>query len=205
MDSGRLQKSLSDEIANKLSMAGLSVHTQQKIGTLSVVFAMFENRLEFAVWSLGGESVKGRRPTTDSKPITSLIASLGSGSSHLPKKANKVLGVAAVAATDLSDYRNSLFHGFPVLMGDSAYFVRNHSWKGEVRKRERATAYTEGNIVDMATEVSWWLYQLVLDIPRACQQCEYTLITKHSENVRKAQIFASEIRHIAAQMNNEKS
>lgn len=195
---------LAERISHKLANAGLSLEAQQKIGTFSTVFAMFENRLEYAIWALEGKDVKGIRPSTDAKQISVWIDLLGNGSHLLSTEANAVIHEAVQAARDLADYRNSLLHGFPVLLGTSAYFIRNHRWMGELRKRDSGTAYTEGHILDLAIETAWALFQLVLSIPPACRDDDSQIVVKHKSDIRLAKSAANEIRHLAELMRHEK-
>ena len=189
----------------KIKELGISIETQQKIGVFAVTWGMFESNLERAVWVLQNENVEGVRPSTDKSSVHKWIQILERGSNDLTVKANEVLKIAATAAKDLMSYRHSLFHGYLVPLGDTAMFIRNPSWNGEVRNKEFGDAHIEENIIDLAIDASWILFNIIIFITKLNEECSsITEIECFEKEAKRIRSNTSEVRHIASLMNHEK-
>ncbi len=192
-------------VTEKLQKAGIPIPIQQKIGTFAVAWGLFESNLERAVWALKKENVRGNRPSTDKTSAHSWVATLAEGSDELSITANEVLNIAAIAAKDLMNYRHSLFHGYLISLGGTAWFIRNPSLNGEKRNRKVGDAHIEENLIDLAIDAAWLLFSVVIAITR-----DNNLTT----NIKEIESFESEVRriknttneliNIAALMNHEK-
>ncbi|MGO2513927.1 hypothetical protein [Marinomonas polaris] len=189
----------------KVKELGISIETQQKIGVFAVTWGMFESHLERAVWVLKNEQVEGVRPSTDKSSAHNWIEVLENGRNDLTPKANDVLKTAAIAAKDLMSYRHSLFHGYLVPLGDTAMFIRNPSWHGEVRNRECGDAHLEDNIIDLAIDASWVLFSIIMSITKLNEEPTAIAVIESFENeAKRIRSNANEVRHIAALVNHEK-
>ncbi|URQ89996.1 hypothetical protein [Pseudoalteromonas sp. SCSIO 43101] len=188
----------------KLKELGISIEVQQKIGVFAVTWGLFESHLERAVWVLRNEQVEGTRPSTDKTSAHKWIEVLESGRNDLTPKANYVLKTAALAAKDLMSYRHSLFHGY-LVPGDTAMFIRNPSWHGEVRNRECGDAYIDDNMIDLAIDASWVLFTIIMSITKLTEDVNTViLIESFEKEAKRIRSNANEIRHIAALMNYER-
>ncbi|BEU02102.1 hypothetical protein OAG1_09020 [Agarivorans sp. OAG1] len=189
----------------KIKELGVSIETQQKIGVFAVTWGMFESHLERAVWVLQNEQVEGVRPSTDKSSAHKWIEILEKGSNELTSKANEVLKIAATAAKDLMSYRHSLFHGYLVPLGDTAMFIRNPSWHGEVRNRECGDAHLDDNIIDLAIDASWVLFSIIMSITKLNEEpTSKAVIESFEKEAKRIRSNANEVRHIAALTNHEK-
>lgn len=189
----------------KIKELGVSIETQQKIGVFAVTWGMFESHLERAVWVLQNEQVEGVRPSTDKNSAHKWIEILEKGSNELTSKANEVLKIAATAAKDLMSYRHSLFHGYLVPLGDTAMFIRNPSWHGEVRNRECGDAHLDDNIIDLAIDASWVLFSIIMSITKLNEEpTSKAVIESFEKEAKRIRSNANEVRHIAALTNHEK-
>ncbi|MDH5928107.1 hypothetical protein L8S13_17475 [Vibrio lentus] len=189
----------------KIRELGISIEIQQKIGVFAVAWGMFESHLERAVWVLRNEKVEGVRPSTDKNSAHQWIQILENGRNDLTPKANEVLKTAALAAKDLMSYRHSLFHGYLVPLGETAMFIRNPSWHGEVRNRECGDAHLDENIIDLAIDSAWVLFTIIIAVTKLKEEsASCTEIENYEEEAKRIRMNSNEVRHIAALMNHEK-
>lgn len=188
----------------KLQELGIPIEIQQKIGAFAVAWGMFESHLERAVWTLEKEEVEGNRPSTDKTSAHKWVGVLARGSDELSAKANEVLGIAATAATDLMNYRHSLFHGYLVPLGGTAMFIRNPRWNGELRNREAGDAQIDENIIDLAIDAAWVLFRLVIAVTKIADEGGITQIEEFEPEARRIKSNANEVRHIASLATHEK-
>lgn len=54
-------------------------------------------------------------------------------------------------------YRHTLMHGWILAFGNTATFMRNPSWNGELRKRPSSDTHVSDNLLDMAIGAGWTL------------------------------------------------
>ena len=102
---------------------GMSRETLERIGAFVVMWACFENYLERALWRLSGENPEGRTPTTDTVPVSKLIARFREAGGGLDgKEWQNVVTMLCDTADYLAQYRNALAHGqlLPASVGGGA-------------------------------------------------------------------------------------
>lgn len=189
----------------QLSKLGLPAPIQQRIGAFALSWGLFESTLERAIWALRKENVRGVRPSTDKSQVSDWIAVLSEGSQALSVEANGVLKIAADAAKDLMHYRHSLIHGTLVPIPGAPFFIRNPRWNGEIRKRESGDAQVDENLLDLAIDAAWVLFQVVGSSEKACRDAEHiATLASLKPDVTRIKRYANELRHLAALMNQEK-
>ena len=192
-------------VRGQLDRWGLSPLILEGIGAFAVAWGLFESTLECAVWALQHEQVNGVHPSTDRSQVGEWIKVLGLGRSDLSIAANEVLAIGSQGAADLAHYRNSLMHGSLVPLGGAAFFIRNPSWHGEVRKRPVGDAHIDENLLDMAIDAAWILFRLAQVVSKLpLEQPDPEPTEALDPEVRRAGSSASELRHLAALMNHEK-
>lgn len=192
-------------ITERLSHLGLTTSIQQRIGAFALSWGLFESTLERAVWALRKEDVRGVRPSTDRSQVSDWIVVLGNGSQDLSVEANDVLKVSAKAAEDLMHYRHALMHGTLVAIPGAPFFIRNPRWSGEIRKRESGDAQVDENLLDLAIEAAWVLFQLVGSAEKACRDAEHiAALESLRADATRAKSSANELRNLAVLMNHEK-
>lgn len=125
------------EIQGRLRSFGLTQQHLGLIGAFVVAYGLFETTLERALWTLKEEDVSGVRPFTEKLRSEDQFNLLAGGNPKLTEKCNAVLKVAADAARDLNEYRNSLVHGFLMSCGpdSTASFMKNTAWNGTKRNK----------------------------------------------------------------------
>ncbi|RGE46627.1 hypothetical protein DZC30_02300 [Comamonas testosteroni] len=191
----------------RLNKLGLTPARLQLIGAFVVAYGLFETGLERALWALTETSVKGIRPFTEQMSQEKQFARLGEGSPKLSPECNAVLKVAAQVAVDLSEYRNSLFHGCLMTFGQdgSPSFMKNPGWSGEQRKKRIGDAFLEEPIQDLVLLAAWTLARAVQLAAKAMAEPEYQpMLAELSADVARARSYASEARHLGALMNDER-
>ena len=112
----------------RLAGWGFSADTQQRVGALTVVWGLFETRLETVIWALSGEIVQGVTPSTDRLPISKLIDRMENLSVSLPIGSREILQGAATAARDLMEYRHTIMHGWLIPSAKMPTLIRNPGW-----------------------------------------------------------------------------
>jgi len=184
---------------------GFPPEVQQRIGALGVVWGVFERNLESTLWALRDEQVVGVRPSTDKTTISQWIDALAEGSAKLNTEAQEVLRSASTAAKDLMEYRHALVHGSLIPFQTMPIFIRNPTWKGEIRKRPTSDAHVDENLLDMAIDAAWILCRVVFAAKAACTDVsQANTLTALKSDVSRAKSEANELRHLTALMNHEK-
>ncbi|HDY8132566.1 TPA: hypothetical protein RQL08_004393 [Vibrio vulnificus] len=191
-------------ITAKIQKLGVPLLAQQKIGTFAIAWGMFESHLERAVWCLQNEKIKGERPSTDKTSAHKWLDVLSSGRSDLNDEANAVLHCAAMAAKDLMSYRHSLFHGYLVPLGDTAMFIRNPTWHGEIRNRETGDAHIDENIIDLAIDAAWVLFSVVIAVTKLEDKQCTSEIEQLAKEVNRIRSNTNEVRYLSYLYNQEK-
>lgn len=189
-----------------LMTKGLGLDRLAAIGTYVVAYGLLETNLERTLWALTETDVSGERPFTEKLKMEEWFGLLAKGSPKLSPEANEVLRVAAKAAEDLADYRNSLMHGSLLIWGEgAASFIRNPAWHGEVRNKRTGDANIEEPMLELAIVAAWTVLAVVSLAQKVLGQLESeaALIAKRSE-VLRAKSYANEARHIAYLYDNEK-
>lgn len=188
-----------------LAGRGFPPEVQQRIGALGVVWGVFETNLESTLWALHDEQVVGVRPSTDKTSIGQWIDALAEGSAKLNTEAQEVLRSASTAAKDLMEYRHALVHGSLIPFQVMPTFIRNPTWKGEIRKRPTSDAHVDENLLDMAIDAAWILCRVVFAAKAACSDAnQANTLTALKSDVSRAKNEANELRHLTALMNHEK-
>ena len=193
------------DIYGRLDSLGLNANILYRIGAFAVSWGLFETSLERAVWTLTREQVSGTRPSTDKTNVSDWIATLGSGRNDLSQKANRILEGASKAADNLAHYRNSLFHGHLIAVGGTPWFMRNPRWHGENRKRPTGDAQVEENLLDLANDSAWTLFQVARKAGELDSDAESSeALEALASSVEAAISGANELRYLAEMMNHEK-
>ncbi|MCA8052356.1 hypothetical protein [Burkholderia arboris] len=196
------------DIRARLMTLGLGPNHLMLVGAFITAYGLFETTLERALWTLSERSIDGVRPFTEIMNTEAQFKMLGAGSSKLRDTTNAVLQVAAHAAEDLNEYRNSLVHGYLLSFGpDSApSFMKNPRWHGATgRKKAVGDAYIDEPIQDLVLIAAWNLFALVRVVenvftgPNSQQAIEAM-----KDDVDRARRYAGEARHHRSLMNHEK-
>lgn len=194
------------EIQTRLISLGLQPSHLIMMGSFITVYGLFETTLERSLWTLREIKVEGVRPFTEKMKTEDQFKVLGDGNSKLTDKCNAILKIAADAARDLNEYRNSLVHGYLVSLGPDSVpnFMKNPRWYGEDRNKAVGDAYIEEPFQDLVLIAIWNLFILVSNVekvftdPKALEAIEAM-----KEDVDRAKSYANETRHLASLMNNE--
>jgi hypothetical protein len=196
------------DIQSRLMMLGLQPKHLMLIGGFVAAYGLFETTLERALWTLSEQPNEGVRPFTEKMSAEAQFEMLGAGNAKLSEKANLVLGVGAKAARDLSEYRNSLVHGYllPSGPGSAPSFMKNPHWYGASgRKKAVGDAFLHDPIQDLVLIAAWNLFGLVGKVEKVFSDPDAQLsIEDMKDDVGRARSFASEARHLRSLMNNEK-
>lgn len=186
---------------------GLPPDRLMLIGAFIVAYGLFETTLERALWTLTETDVNGERPFTEKMKSEDQFKRLGEGNPKLSTKCNAVLKVAAKAAEDLNEYRNSLVHGYLVTFGDGSTpsFMKNPAWHGVKRNKPVGDAYIDEPFQDLVLIAAETLFRLVQHVEKSLDTQESQLsIEALEDEVNRARSYANEARHLRALMNHEK-
>ena len=196
------------DIQSRLMMLGLKPNHLMLIGSFIVAYGMFETTLERALWTLSETSIEGTRPFTEKMNTEAQFKMLGDGNAKLSAKCNAILKVAAQAAEDLNEYRNSLVHGYILSFGPEHVpsFMKNPHWHGATgRKKAVGDAYIDEPMQDLVLIAAWSLWRLVHAIEKVFEKPETQAdIEAMEDDVRRAKSYAGEARHLRSLMNHEK-
>ena len=196
------------DIQARLRMLGLKPNHLMLIGAFITAYGIFETTLERALWTLSEKSIEGVRPFTEMMNTEAQFKMLGAGSSKLSDKCNAVLKVAAHAAEDLNEYRNSLVHGYILSFGPDSVpsFMKNPHWHGATgRKKAVGDAYIDEPFQDLVLIAAWNLSALVREVENVFTDPDASLaIEGMKTDIDRAKSFAGEARHLRSLMNHEK-
>ena len=201
------EKSL--EIQTRLMGLGLMPTHLMLIGSFIVAYGMFETTLERALWTLSERSIKGVRPFTETMNTEAQFKMLGAGNPKLSDKCNAVLKVAAHAAEDLNEYRNSLVHGYILSFGPEHVpsFMKNPHWHGASgRKKAVGDAYINEPFQDLVLIAAWSLWRLVHRVEKVFEDPDAQAdIEEMKDDIARAKSYAGEVRHQRSLANHEKN
>lgn len=195
------------DIHARLLMLGLRPNHLMFMGAFITVYGMFETTLERALWVLKEDKIEGVRPFTEQMSTKEQFKMLGDGSAKLSDKCNSILMVAAQASEDLSEYRNSLVHGYILSYGPDSVpcFMKNPSWHGEVRKKSVGDAYIDEPIQELVLIAAWNILALVQQVERVfTDHTAQQTIETMEKDVDRAKSYANEARNLRSLMNHEK-
>lgn len=195
------------DIQTRLQTLGLTPSHLGLIGAFVVAYGLFETTLERALWTLKEESVAGGRPFTEKLNSESQFKLLAEGNVKLSAKCNAVLKVAADAAEDLNEYRNSLVHGYLISFeeGSTPSFMKNPGWHDTKRNKPVGDAYIDEPFQDLVLIAAWTLFGLMRHVEKSLQVPDAKQAIEAMESdVQRARSYASEARHLRALMNAEK-
>ncbi|OHX15829.1 hypothetical protein BI343_17885 [Chromobacterium amazonense] len=196
------------DIQAQLMMFGLRPNHLMLIGAFITAYGLFETTLERALWTLSEKSIEGVRPFTETMNTEAQFRMLGEGNSKLSGKCNAILKIAACAAEDLNEYRNSLVHGYILTLAPDSVpsFMKNPHWHGATgRKKPVGDAYIDEPIQDLVLIAVWNLFALVRQIELVFIEPDAQRTIEAMENdVNRAKSYASEARHLRSLMNHEK-
>lgn len=195
----------SEKVVAYLSRIGLSAEVQQRLGVFQTTWGLFETHLELCIWRLRNDDVTGERPWTDKTPVSNWIDELGKGWPDLPSEINDILGMSSLAARDLMNYRHAVFHGWLMSLAEMPSFVRNPGWHGEIRKRPSSVAHVGPNLLDMAIDANWSLFQAVFWMTDAVgNETIDRPPDSLKQTVQRARSYANELCHLSELMNFDK-
>lgn len=195
------------EIQGRLRSLGLTAQHLGLIGAFVVAYGLFETTFERALWTLKEEDVSGVRPFTEKLNVESQFNLLAGGNPNLTDECNAVLKIAADAARDLNEYRNSLVHGFLMSFGPDSTpsFMKNAAWNGTKRNKAVGDAYIDEPFQDLMLIAAWTLFRLMLQVERSLREPEaQQVIEGMKDDVATAKSYAYETRHLRSLMNDEK-
>lgn len=196
-------------IQDKLEGLGLQPHHLMLIGSFIVAYGMFETTLERALWTLRETSIEGIRPFTEKMNTEAQFQMLGAGNPRLSDKCNAVLKVAARAAEDLNEYRNSLVHGYIVSLGPDHVpsFMKNPHWYGASgRKKTVGDAYIDEPFQDLVLIAAWSLWRLVQRVEKVFEDpSAQAAIEELKADIDRAKSYAGEVCHQRSLANHEKN
>lgn len=176
------------------------------IGGFVVVYGLFETTLERALWTLSEVDVAGTRPFTEKMKTEDQFKMLAGGNPRLSDKCNAVLKVAAKAAEDLNEYRNSLVHGYLLALGGTPMFMKNPRWHDVKRNKPVGDAYIDEPFQDLVLIAAWTLFKVVqLTEKSLVDSSAEKSIENLSEDVNRACSYANETRYLCQLANSEKS
>lgn len=197
------------EIQTRLMGLGLAPTHLMLIGSFIVAYGMFETTLERALWTLSETSIEGTRPFTEKMNTEAQFKMLGEGNSKLSDKCNAVLKVAAQAAEDLNEYRNSLVHGYILSFGPEHVpsFMKNPHWYGASgRKKATGDAYIDEPFQDLVLIAAWSLWRLVHRLEKVFEDPAAQFhIEEMKDDITRARSYAGEVRHQGYIANQEKN
>lgn len=195
------------DIQARLYSLGLTPDHLKMIGAFIVAYGLFETTLERGLWTLAEKSVAGVRPFTEKMKSEDQFKMLGAGNPKLSDKCNAVLTVAAQAAEDLNEYRNSLVHGYLIAFegGGTPLFMKNPAWHGVQRNKPAGDAYIDEPFQDLVLIAAWTLSKLVRLVEKSLSEPgAEQAIEALAEDVQRARSYANEARHLCYLMNQEK-
>ncbi|WP_116894740.1 hypothetical protein [Pseudomonas savastanoi] len=193
------------DIQTRLYGLGLMPTHLMLIGSFIVAYGLFETTLERALWALSETDVAGTRPFTEKLKSEDQFKMFGGGNSKLSDKCNAVLIVAAKAAEDLNDYRNSLVHGYLLAMGGTPMFMKNPAWHDVKRNKPVGDAYIDEPFQDLVLIAAWTLFKVVqLAEKSLADPAAERAIEALADDVNRARSYANETRHLCQLMNSEK-
>lgn len=192
-------------VMGRLFALHLTPDRLMKIGAFVVQYGLFETALERAVWTLTETDVRGIRPFTEKLKVEDVLNTFGAGNAKLSEKCNAVLQDASLAALDLSNYRNSLMHGYLIPSETSPCFLRNPGWNGEVRNKKSGDAYVGEPLLDLAIISACTLHEIAGHAAEVFSDSKNgKRIEALESNVIEARSCASELRYLRSLMNEEK-
>ncbi|WP_254916509.1 hypothetical protein [Achromobacter denitrificans] len=197
------------DIQTRLMGLGLTPSHLMLIGSFVVAYGMFETTLERALWTLSETSIEGTRPFTEKMKAEDQFKMLGEGNPKLSDRCNAILKVAARAAEDLNEYRNSLVHGYIMSFGPEhvPWFMKNPRWNGASgRKKAVGDAYIDEPFQDLMLIAAWSLWLLVHRLESVFEDTAAQLhIEEMKDDIDRARSYAREVRHHASIANQEKN
>ncbi|NKB49592.1 MAG: hypothetical protein GKS02_09585 [Alphaproteobacteria bacterium] len=185
---------------------GLARTTIEKIGAFVVMWATFEGDLERALWQLTNEVPEGTVPTTDTKPVSRLIAMFREEGLKLEGGDwQRIVTLLCDTAKNLAEYRNALVHGrlLPTSVGGG--LVLNAAWHGEQRTRDPVTAHIDDNLVGIMLDALQELLVLVRVIASGGTTPNTDpSVLERVPSLQHAYAGAGEVRFLTEAMNSEK-
>ena len=194
------------DIQARLHSLGLMPEHLKMLGAFIVAYGLFETTLERGLWTLAEKSVDGVRPFTEKMKSEDQFMMLGAGNPKLSDKCNAVLKVAAQAAEDLNEYRNSLVHGYLLAFegGGTPSFMKNPAWHGAQRNKPVGDAYIDEPFQDLVLIAAWTLSRLVRLVEKSLSEPgAEQAIEALAEDVKRARSYANEARHLRYLVNQE--
>ncbi|MGT2591054.1 hypothetical protein ACVQ79_00720 [Vibrio cholerae] len=195
------------DIQYRLQLLGLNSEHLRMIGAFITVYGLFETTLERALWTLCEINVEGVRPFTETMSTEAKFKMLSEGNDKLGDQCNSILKVAAQAARDLNEYRNSLVHGYLLSFGPDSTpsFMKNPLWYGEKRNKPSGDAYIEEPFQDLVLISAWSLFLLVSRVEKIFTDPKaQEAIAAMKEDIDRSRSYASEARHLRSLMKEEK-
>ncbi|WP_439697403.1 hypothetical protein ACFGVS_03105 [Mucilaginibacter sp. AW1-7] len=133
----------------------------QEFGAIAVLAGSIEFWLERVIWSLTGEDVEAKKPSTDTLPVSILIDRLLTASIKIADNDLKAaINLWSQIAKPAFRCRNSILHGLGVMYGEvNAAFMTNTKWEGELRKRGSSSFHVNERTTTLLSAI----FQMLLD------------------------------------------
>lgn len=175
------------------------------MGALVVGWALFEHRLEQAIWRLRGDDVAGRRPDTDTMPASDRIKLFRSLSAPIETPEwQETAALFCDTCENVLFVRNLLAHGHLLPAAAGGGMINNISWGGVVRRRPFQSLHVTEQTLGLVLEALGELLRAVgtlLAINGGDREAAFIACRK---NLRGAQSMSGEVRHLAELMDHEK-
>jgi hypothetical protein len=141
---------------------GLTPSFGQKIAAIVTFAGGIEHYLERALWRLRNVNPRGIRPDTDAKVISDLIAMLENVAASLALGNERTLLEGwCVAARSGFVIRHNIVHGLPVKLVNKLGYMRNPTWRGEIRKRKFGDFWADEGTLDLVREAMAVLLRII--------------------------------------------
>lgn len=182
--------------------AGISPGILERIGAITLGWAMFEHHLESAIWVLSNEDVRGAFPTTDRMQSKEKISRFLALAQNIGNDKWKTFAELAVRLmSDVLSFRNALSHGYPA-PGNS---ISNVRWHGEKRRRDSSQAHYEIWTTGCVVEGIDVLLRVVANIDRPWADLDLERLLANETYLRRIASMVGEAAHLTAYMDHEKS
>lgn len=177
---------------------------RERVGAIVLGSAMFENRLEQAIWRMSGESVAGARPSTDGMQAQARIDTFRAlANSVSSSEWTRFVEVFCEAASNVATIRNTICHGFVLPNGHG--IINNPRWHGEQRRRQahdlHANDDTLGFVSDALLELNAAVYEIAVG---SANPWENESLLRRRQALQSAASLTGEVRHLTELMNHEK-
>lgn len=149
---------------------GIDQETQRRVGTLVVLMAALEWRMELTLWLLTAEPLdRDRPPSTDKQPVSARLRRLEEAAAEIEDAELRTMFLDCLRiAGDLLVVRHTVVHGVPWGRSDgTAQLVRNLSTLGEARSRPTTTLIMSASALEDSADAADTVMRALVQIPGA--------------------------------------